>query len=208
METLIQAPTEYQKMLDAYVSILEKTNAQLGLWSNPYGVAVGILSLFIALIAIFVAFALWRNSKEQKDRIEIFFSDQEKNIKEKNKIMNKLIKGYELKLENLISKQEEKLKSATKENKIELEKAILELEKEKASIGAYIGSDLSLQSSPATPFVNCFNTKKDMICTNCGKSFSYNDDSMNILSLSKPVCSLTIGDKKVYCPHCGAINYS
>src|SRR3989338_4010236 len=76
---------EYQQMMNNYVSILEKTNQQLGMWSNPYGIAIAILSIFIAIIAICVGVALWRHSKEQKERFDKFLLEYEKVIQAKNK---------------------------------------------------------------------------------------------------------------------------
>lgn len=204
---LILKTPEYQQMMNNYVSILEKTNQQLGVWSNPYGIAIGILSIFIAIIAICVGFALWRHSKEQKERFDKFLLEQEKVIQTKNKRFEQV----ELKFDALIKGYEEQLKSATKNNKIEIEKAIADLKKEKASLGAYIGPSAafgtaSLQSI-ASPFVGssplAVNTGS-MICAKCGRTFSYYND--NDLLSSAVMGSLTVGGKNVYCTHCGHLN--
>ena len=194
---------KYQQMMNNYMSILEKTNQQLGVWSNPYGIAIGILSIFIAIIAIGVAFALWRQSKEQKDRFNQFLADQEKIIKLKNKSLEQV----ELKLNRLISAYEEQLKSATKNNKKEIEEAIADLKKEKASIGAYIGPAAALGTVSGPSIANydfsqgaSFMTNNSTVCTSCGKRFSY---SMGTDILSSMV---TIGSKTVYCSYCGHRN--
>ncbi len=62
-QVLIQASDQYQVMLNNYASIIEKTNQQLGLWFNPYGLMIGILAVLVAIIAIGVGIALWRNIK-------------------------------------------------------------------------------------------------------------------------------------------------
>ncbi len=195
--------SEYQQMINNYVSILEKTNQQLGVWSNPYGVAIGILSILIAIIAIGVAFALWRQSKEQKDRFNQFLADQEKIIKLKNKSLEQV----ELKLNRLIRAYEEQLKSATKNNKKEIEEAIADLKKEKASIGAYIGPAAALGTISGPSIANydplqgvSFMANNSTVCTNCGKRFSYSMDTDLLSSM------VTIGSKAVYCSYCGHRN--
>lgn len=206
---LILRTPEYQQMMNSYVSILEKTNQQLGVWSNPYGIAIGILSIFIAIIAICVGFALWRHSKEQKERFDKFLLEQEKAIQTKNKRFGQV----ELKFDALIKGYEKQLKSATKNNKIEIEKAIADLKKEKASLGAYISPSVpfgtaSLQSI-ASPFIGssplAVNVNAgSMVCAKCGRTFSYYND--NDLLGSVVTGGLTIGGKNVYCTHCGYLN--
>lgn len=213
--TIIQlAPNQYQTMLDNYASIVEKTNNQLSLGINLTSLSVTILSVFFAVIAIFVAWALWKNSKDQKDRMEQFFSEQEKIIREKNKN----IKKFELKFENLINEYKEKLKGADGENKKQLEKAINELKKEKASAGAYIGFDSAIQFSP-TRFSDLASSiskyaatisgyEKTRICFKCGKAFTYRDNSNYSLDslAARSVLDSGATVNIVYCSHCGEAN--
>lgn len=208
METDVQV---YQKMLENYAAILEKTNQQLSLWSNPYGLSIGILSVLIAVIAIGVAFVLWRNSKEQREQLEKFVFKQEKIFKEQNKIRNESVQRAEIRLDEMIKQYQKNLDSATKEGKKELKKSIQNLAKEKAVVGTYIGP-----TGPTGPSYNDFvgytvnsimqeKRERNMICSNCGKSFSFIDDSgRDILS---HYASYVTGDRPmVYCTHCGAIN--
>lgn len=199
-------PSEIQA-LNNYTSILEKTNQQLNIWYNPYGLMVGILTLLVALIAMGVAYALWRHSKEQRDKMNKFFAEQEKIIKEKNEQVQKI----EEKLNDLIKEYEKQLKSSTRQGKKEIQKIIEELKKEKASIGAYIGPvatvlntvsglhPLSYVSRGAR--FSIFGSAKSMVCTQCGKGFSYYDDKDDILH-----SYVAIRDKDVYCSFCGAKN--
>lgn len=201
------APSQYQTMLNNYASIVEKTNNQLSLGINLTSLSVTILSVIIAVIAIFVAWALWKNSKDQKDRMEQFFSEQEKIIREKNKNIQK----FELKFENLINEYKGKLKGADGENKKQLEKAINELKKEKASAGAYIGLDSAIQFSPMQAsslgsLVSVYGYEKTMICSKCGKVFTYRDNDNGILNVMYN--PLAVGKKTVYCSNCGAANTS
>lgn len=196
------APNQYEAMLNNYASIVEKTNNQLGLWTNPATLSVAILSALISLIAIFVAIALWKNSKEQKERINKFFSEQEKIIREKNK----KIEAIESKFDKLINEYEKKLKAvdrADKESRKQIQETIDELKREKVSVGAYLEpasglqclSAFNIDSSP----ISLFNLPKSMICSKCGKSFKYYNDSSN-------ADLLIIGEKTVHCTHCGAPN--
>ena len=40
----------HDRQMDEYVSILEKTNQQLNLWYNPYGIIVASLAVLFALL--------------------------------------------------------------------------------------------------------------------------------------------------------------
>jgi len=191
------------QILNNYISILEKTNQQLSFLYNPYGLMVGILTLLIAVIAIAVSYALWSNSKEQRDRINKFFAEQEKIIKEKNDNVQRI----ESKLNDLIKEYEKQLKSTTKGKK-EIQKIIDELKIEKAQIGSYIGPALTTMTIAGSeqPFnyysgpLSVFN-KGYMICTQCGKKFSYYRDRDDIA-----LYAVISGDKNVYCPFCGTKN--
>ena len=199
--------TPENQILSNYISVLEKTNQQLDFWYNPYGLMVSILTLLVALIAIGVAYALWIYSKEQRDRVSQFFTEQEKIIKEKIVGVEKI----ESKYNELIKEYEKKLKSTTRQGRKEIQKTIEELKKEKARIGTYIGpltvsGSMSTVSSSFFPQGSGFyglNREKSMICTQCGKNFSYYDDD-SVLSSSISLVSFT--DKYVYCSLCGAKN--
>jgi len=214
---LLIMPSETQ-ILNNYVSILEKTNQQLSLWYNPYGVAIGILTLLIAVIAIVVAYALWRHSKEQRDRINQFFIEQEKIIKEKNENVEKV----EAKLNELIKEYEKQLKDTKTRNKKEIQKIIDDLKKEKASIGSYIVGRSAYEPMNISPAgtARMFGLNQSLfsglgerstICTKCGKEFSYQSDRLgdrlgegvNIYSIG---VSHALGGENVYCPYCGTKN--
>lgn len=192
-----------QQLTDKYLQILEKTNQQLGLWSNPYGIAVGILTGLVALLAIFVAYALWRNSREQrelsrkffKEQGELakkFFDEQEKIIRERNVGMKKVQEGYE----GLIKEYEKKLKGPVKADK-KVRKAIDDLRREMTEVGARIG--------PANTFTDY---------TRGTRHFSDQD-----FGVVEPVLATCPKCKKLYsrgltpyapfdaCPYCGYKHY-
>ena len=55
--------------LQQYVEILEKTNQQLSIWGNPYGVMVAVLGVLFAIGAIVAAILLWRQSADYEKKI-------------------------------------------------------------------------------------------------------------------------------------------
>ena len=192
------SPSQCQVMLDNYASIVEKTNSQLGLWSNPYGLMVGILTLLMAIGAIVVAYLLWKNSKEQKEMTKQFFVEQEKLIKEKWEISEKTQSRFQSKFKKLISEYEKKLKTADGKNNKQIQKAIDELKKEKLSAEAYISPTLVTATSKIyNNYVNDMSPtaapiKKTITCSQCGKNF---------LS-TRPVYAAKI----VTCPFCSTAN--
>lgn len=192
--------SQYQVMLDNYASIVEKTNSQLGLWSNPYGLMVGILTLLMAIGAIVVACLLWKNSKEQREMTKQFFVEQEKLIKEKNKSIEKTQARFQSKFKKLISEYEKRLKMAKGKNEKQIQKAIDELKKEKLSAEAYIRPIVATSPSKTLntnlDFTPLSSIKKDtVLCSGCGLSFSFCISPQSITSTGNATC-----------PYCGTIN--
>lgn len=119
----------------AYIALLEKTNQQLSLWSNPYGVLVGVLSFLVAFLAIAAAVIMYRQSKEYK---EIF----NKAVQEYQKALQESIKniGTEAKkdIDLLISEKTKEIDGLTGDTKKQAKKILADLEKEKTSISSRI----------------------------------------------------------------------
>ena len=207
-QNIINSPDQYKIMLDNYASIVEKTNQQLSLWFNPYGVMIGILTLIVAVGAIVVSIILINNSSEQRRRQKDFFDEQERIIKEKQVNDEKLAKErYEnskKQFEDLIKEQQEKLKSANVESKKKIEEEIDSLKRQSATIGLYaepakVYIDNSLLTSVGLAFA------KNMTCCLCGKVFQYEEDGNNRINLGYSGIS-GYSNKRVKCPHCGAVN--
>lgn len=201
---------DYKLMVDNYTSILEKTNSQLNMWINPYGLIISVLTILITLIAIGVSFALWKNSKEQKDRTERFFIEQEKNSENFRKEKDKEVQLAKKNLNKLIKEYQNKLLTAGKDNKKIIENAISSLRKEEAVIGAYTVSDRSFSPYAVPPggsggSIFFTSKEKEMICSKCGRKFRYYDQPDNHLS-GGAISYVTLGPKEVYCSFCGAAN--
>ncbi len=135
-----------------YQQILEKTNSQLGLWSNPYGVMVGALGLLVALLAISATvFTLWQNNKNKKivrEELDKLFNEKQEN-------------SLEL-IEKTTQEAEEKLNTASGQQKEELENKIKDLKK------------LELQVKAGVPDFSQYMKKEDYLCKKCRNVDVYN----------------------------------
>lgn len=114
-----------------YIDILEKTNQQLSLWYNPYGIMVAALGVITALLAIVFTFILWRQGKEYKDAFNNFLAEQKKSV---NNEVRKSIKKVEIVLDQQIKNANEKMNSVSGETKKNVEKEIAKLKEAKESL--------------------------------------------------------------------------
>src|SRR3989344_2437809 len=97
-------------MEQQYIQILEKTNQQLGLWTNPYGIMIGVLAILFTILTIIAAVVIYQQSKDYKEKID-----------------------------KLLGEYEKQLKASSKSQKAEIEKAIENLKGEKLFLGNTIG---------------------------------------------------------------------
>lgn len=187
-------------MEEQYIQILEKTNQQLGLWTNPYGIMVGILTLMVALMAIVVAWYIWKNSKEQKDLFKEALAKYQKSLDEQAGIF---IEQKKLEIDKTIQEFEKLKESVTEEKKIEFQKVIDEYKKEKEKIydvPVSVQYDNNYFTVPS--IYGTLDPIKSTTCINCGTFFKYKDD--NKLGI---FASAAYGRKKVYCPKCNTENF-
>lgn len=68
-----------------YIEILEKTNQQLSFWYLPYEVAIGFLTIAIAVLTIGFSILLWRQNINYREIINKIIDEQKKNLKEQMK---------------------------------------------------------------------------------------------------------------------------
>ena len=64
-----------------YIELLEKTNEQLSFWYLPYELAIGFLTVAIAVLTVGFSFMLWRQSIDYKKKIDELIKEQEKYLK-------------------------------------------------------------------------------------------------------------------------------
>lgn len=110
-----------------YIEILEKTNAQLSLWYNPYGLMIGILTLLVAVLAIYFAYILYRQGRDYQDFLE----------KQKN-ILGEETRGHAKKvLDEYIQSRNKELEGSTGEVKEKIEKELENLKKARESLNLF-----------------------------------------------------------------------
>lgn len=126
-----------------YVSVLEKTNQQLSLWYNPYGLMIGILTLLVALLAIYFAYILWRQSRDYKD----FLEEQKNFIREETRKQSKEV------LDEVIERQDAELDHATGEVRERIERELNNLRIARESLNI-VPSRFEFAHPPAIPRIN------------------------------------------------------
>ena len=107
-----------------YIEILEKTNQQLSLWYNPYGLMIGVLTLLVALLAIYFAYILWRQGKDYKD----FLLEQKSLIKDDTRNYAKEV------IDQLSASLVEELRTTTGEQRKLIERQLESLRTARESI--------------------------------------------------------------------------
>lgn len=183
-----------QAMLN-YVDILEKTNQQLSLWYNPYGVLVGILGLFMALLAIFFAYILWRQGRDYKDAFSSFLIQQKKFASSE---LRKVISRNQSFITKQIEVETQKLKDLRGEAKKEVEKEIEDLRKTKNALDV---SSPTLENTLATGVVPGAYSP----WFNLSSPISTSVSSMLPHAMICPSCGYNnfFGSETIYCTKCG-----
>lgn len=126
------------KIIKDYEQILEKTNSQLSLWWNPYGLFVAILGILFAILAIIAAFVIYRQSREYKELINKSLEEHKAALDKLITEKNNQLENDKMRLDSLIMEYKEKLKTAGDENKKELKEFISKLEEQKEFIDTRI----------------------------------------------------------------------
>lgn len=186
-----------------YQDILEKTNSQLSLWWNPYGLIIGLLGVLFTVLTIIAAFLIYRQSKEHKELI------QESILKYKT-VIDTMIEERSRQLKNLeknleISITEYKTKLATENNKQEIQKFIQILEKHKESIDSQINQNIVVPEyveSYSDGNTESLSNRKLHKCSFCGFGYYILNDQFG-LDIAR--VSFGSGYKTIKCPKCGNI---
>src|SRR5690606_18615284 len=114
--------------------ILEKTNNQLSLWYNPFGVFIASLGVLFTVLAIVVAFVIYRQSQEHRRLVE-------KSIRDHNVTFTNLITEHKNQLENskanldsIIAEYTLLFEAASDDQKQQFQNFISRLEEQRAFI--------------------------------------------------------------------------
>jgi hypothetical protein len=119
-----------------YQQILEKTNQQLGLWYNPYSLSISILTLLVALLAIFFAYIMWRQGKEYRQAFEDFLQEQKKTA---DSAVARNIIEMKTSIDEAITEAKSTAASLTGEALAAHKKQLAALEKVSKSVDSYRG---------------------------------------------------------------------
>lgn len=185
----------YYYIMDAtstqnYIEVLEKTNQQLSLWYNPYGVLVGILGLMIAILAISFAYILWKQGKDSKDLFQAFLEEQRKIA---NNELKKTIKKAEGIFDKQIEDANEKLKNLKGEAREKIEKEIQSIKNAKKSLEISTRASVS----PSASIIGAGNSLFSVVGATA-PTFSE--------MLNRPISN--VAGILMVCPKCGYLNSS
>ena len=117
-----------------YQQILEKTNEQLSLWSNPYGVIIAALGVLFAVLAIIAVFVLYRQSKEYKDLIHKSLQEHKLALDKLIAEKNNQLEIYYASLDKSIMEYKEQLKTVNEDTQKQIKEFISKLEEQKEYI--------------------------------------------------------------------------
>jgi len=184
-----------------YIEILEKTNQQLNLWQNPYGIMVGALAVLFTILTIVAVVIIYRQGQEYKNRInadrELYkkkiddFLDAQMEVIKKREDEN--IKLSE-KADEIIKAYKKQLNISSKEQKKEIQKVIDKLEVEKISIKN--SGPVIVEPDPMADMATVFGLRKYCKCSNCGFGFYINTSKKAFTAIGS----------SVVCPKCGSVN--
>lgn len=181
-----------------YLTLLEKTNQQLSLWSNPYGVLVAVLSFLVAFLAIVAAFILYRQSREYRELYQKALKEYEGALQEN---LKKTGIDAETKIQLFIDEKTKEIETLSGDTKKEAKKIISDLKKEKDSISSRIQfaaidenqyHPLSFASQIRNPLtsdimnINSYSALENSYCSKCG---THNGGSQSIFKVSQRYCS-------------------
>jgi len=197
-----------------YLSILEKTNQQLSLLSNPYGLFVSALGLLFAIAAIVVGVLLFRQSRDYRALITA-------SVRKYETILDALVRDrleqMQGQVAQLLVESKEELKTATEEQRTNIEQKIAALERKRDEIrqteltnftaaggGLLGGSGIVIETAtsnlgfsafaPNIRIAPDFRIVDRRTCSNCGKAFDVPDVPLGVVYIS---------GRDINCPHCG-----
>lgn len=168
----------------SYIGILERTNQQLSLWYNPYGIMITVLTILIAFSAIIFTFLLWRQGKDYGEKFDKFLEEERKIV---NGEITKSLNAAREVIDKQIEENSKKLKGLKGETKEIIEKEIAKLKEERRvlqvpSLGIVTSPESSIHktltcrvSSPTSAFsFSNLVTSEDNICPHCHMTLPLN----------------------------------
>jgi len=189
-----------QKDKNNYSEILEKTNQQLNLWTNPFSLMIGALGVLFTILTLVAAVITYRQNKDYKNKINkdreaykeeirLYFENQADIINERNE----QVKEMGTQLNNLLNQYKKQLNKASSTQKKEIEKAIKNLEKEKVLLGTKTGPFTVYPQYSNSLASNFMQNEVMHKCSICGYGYR----------VKKDIASVGYGLAMTSCPKCG-----
>ena len=184
-----------KSILNNYQDILEKTNQQLSVWTNPYGLLISALAILFTLLAIVASILIFLQSKGFKEKLDKFINSGkealEKIITEKSKKLEEIdtkLEGYK---DELIKVKDDK--------KAEIQKEIDELILKRKNITSDLAT--TVEAFPASGSI--YSTRRETYhqCSKCGFGFMVVKPD----ALASPGGSL-MQQYVAKCPKCGNVD--
>ena len=122
------APVSSPRADSLYLAILERTNSQLSLWWNPYGVMIAALGILFAILAIVAALILWRQGKEYRNLVEQMVQQSQAVLNAYLEEKNVQLEAFRHDLSHQVASWKGELDQATGEHREKLEGLIAKVE--------------------------------------------------------------------------------
>jgi len=170
-----------------YVEILEKVNRQLGSWTNSYGIAIMFLSALFTIMAILVAYSIYRQGKDYKKKFDDFLKDNQKAFDELIEEKRRILKLSEGTTSESIRKKEEELEKAPADQKSKVQEKINEL----INFRNYISHELVQDKTKLSTSIPTRKNNNLYICPYCGHATYY-----------EPYLNTIHGSHEIFCSEC------
>jgi hypothetical protein len=164
---------------ERYFEIVQRTNDQLSLWWNPYGVMISTLGVLFAVLAIIATFIVFRQSANYRSILN-------ESLQSYQNIINKFLEDKKIEIAEKVKELEEKLTTADKKSKKDIQETLDGLKRQREYI------DTQVAFTP-TPIAGSFGTFTGIPTGYAGYAGYAGYGSS------------AYGDKQVNCPHCGTI---
>ncbi len=161
-------PTE---LINNYMSILEKTNQQLGMWTNPYTISIMIIGILFTILTIIAAVLIWTQSSEFKKIISNTVNKYENDLSTLIQDKKQQLEEIEMQINEMIKDYEDRLENATLKQKDEIKIKLDELKERQQSIKKEIETPFKKTKGYDTIFNESNNFRLKVQCPICQKEF-------------------------------------
>lgn len=176
---LIISKWERERVSDQkYLDIIQKTNDQLGLWTNPYGIMIAALGVLFGVLAIVATFIIFRQNAAYRSMIN-------ESIMNYQTIINKFLDEKRIELQAKMKELTDRIATAEGDSKTKLLNALDELKQAKEEIDRQVSFKLHPVSGYATFFTpplagysgyssgsEFITEEKVVTCPHCGTKFT------------------------------------